>query len=104
MSHTEALTDIYLRPNLAELDASNISESKAIGSATVFSTVLNGKKLKFKYRDAHIVDSITSSIWDITGKCIEGSYKGKSLEPIIHSNHFAFAFLSFFPDCEIYDE
>ena len=48
------------------------------------------------------VDEQTGSHWDITGKAVQGSLSGKQLKPIVHGNHFAFAWLAFKPDTIIY--
>ena len=80
----------------------DISKSKVISSATVFSSILDGIFLTFKKKNDLFVDNETKSIWDITGRCIEGNLKGKTLIPVVHSNHFAFAWLAFHPESEIY--
>jgi len=85
------------------LDASKISASKSIGSVTVFNPTLDGQLLTFKKRDEYFVDDISGSRWDITGRCIEGRMKGSQLAIVPHSNHFAFAWLAFFPDSEIFE-
>mgnify|MGYP004748100471 CR=1 FL=1 len=45
----------------------------------------------------------TNSIWDNLGKCIEGKYKGISLQPVIHGQHFAFAWFEFYPSTELFE-
>ncbi len=85
------------------LDASKISASKSIGSVTVFNPTLDGQLLTFKKGDEYFVDDISGSRWDITGRCIEGRMKGSQLAIVPHSNHFAFAWLAFFPDSEIFE-
>jgi len=51
-----------------------------------------------------IIDDETNSVWGITGLCTKGELKGKELTPEPHSNHFAFAWLTFHPESEIYKE
>ena len=58
----------------------------------IFSSIINGKKHHFKKSENVFVDIETTSKWDITGTCFEGELKGIRLTPVIHSNHFAFAF------------
>lgn len=94
----------YRKKTISVLDKSDIKESKLVGSATVFSSEINGKKLDFKKKKDHFIDIQTKSIWDITGHCIAGSYLNKQLTPIIHSNHFAFAWLAFYPESIIFQE
>lgn len=84
------------------LDRKTISASRDIGSATVFERTLDGTVLTFKRKKDRFVDTNTNSSWDITGRCIEGQLAGRQLRPVVHSNHFAFAWLTFHPDSEIY--
>jgi hypothetical protein len=84
------------------LDKNNIREGKKIGSVTVFNPIVDEQHLTFKLKKGKFIDKQTKSVWNIAGKCIEGSMKGKELEPIIHGNHFAFAWFAFQPECEIY--
>ena len=86
------------------LDAGQVSESRAIGSVTAFDPRIDGKLLTFSKRAGSFRDEQTGSSWDITGRCIRGTLKGKQLQILPHSNHFAFAWLGFFPDSEIYGQ
>jgi hypothetical protein len=84
------------------LDANTIEQSKSIGSATVFDPEVNGEVLTFTKSGERFTDNQTGSIWDITGWCQEGELKGTRLLIVPHANHFAFAWLAFFPDSDIY--
>jgi len=84
------------------LDQENINESKDIGTIAVFNRKLEDKELTFKKVKGIFIDIQTNSSWDITGNCFEGELKGKQLQIEPHSNHFAFAWLAFYPDTEIY--
>jgi len=84
------------------VDEENISESKQVGSVTVFSPVIKGKTLQFEKTPKGFQDKQSGSVWDIAGKCISGEYKGERLMPMPHGNHFAFAWLAFHPGSEIY--
>ncbi len=86
------------------LDKKEISESKDIGTVTVFNSVLDGEVLTFEKVDDKFSDTNTNSVWDITGRCVEGKLKGKQLEIEPHGNHFAFAWLAFHPDTKIFGE
>ena len=86
------------------LDEDDLSKSRHIGSATAFRSTLDGINYTFKKKGNYFSDDQTNSIWDITGYCREGSLKGKQLMILPHSNHFAFAYLAFFPDAEIYGQ
>ena len=86
------------------LDAGQIKESRAIGSVTAFDPRINGRVLTFRKRSGSFRDEQTGSTWDITGRCIRGELQGEQLLILPHSNHFAFAWLGFFPDSEIYGQ
>ena len=94
----------YQSGTVSVLDQANISESKNIGTITVYNRVLDGEKLAFKRIKGVFKDKKTNSSWDITGHCYEGKLKGKQLKIEPHSNHFAFAWLAFYPETEIYGE
>jgi len=65
---------------------------------------LDGITLSFKKESGKFRDDQTNSSWDITGYCYEGELKGKQLKIQPHSNHFAFAWLAFYPESEIFGE
>lgn len=95
----------YKNETVSVLDKKEISKSKSVGSATMFSSTLEGNVLTFeKTKDGFFMDSETKSYWDITGRCTKGILMGKKLYPETYSNHFAFAWLSFHPDSEIYGQ
>ncbi|MEB8330208.1 DUF3179 domain-containing protein [Flavobacteriaceae bacterium KMM 6897] len=94
----------HKKGTISVLDKNEISKSKSIGSATMFSSDLDGITLTFKKVDEDFIDNETGSVWDITGRCIHGNLKGKELVPERYSNHFAFAWLAFHPESEIYGE
>ena len=84
------------------LDASSIADSRDVGSAGVFDAVLDEQALTFSVRDGAIVDDQTGSTWDILGNALEGPLEGKSLAPVMHGNHFWFAWAVFKPDTILY--
>lgn len=85
----------------SSLDSSVIRQSKAVGTGTVFNTRLEGKKLIFEHRDGAIRDKQTGSRWNLFGQATNGPLKGKTLRPVLHGNHFAFAWLSFRPQSKV---
>ncbi len=87
---------------VSALDESNISDSKVVGSTGVFNPVVNGNALTFKYEDGFFIDKETGTKWDITGNVIEGELRGTQLKRINHGDYFAFAWLAFKPETEIY--
>ncbi|MCK5703822.1 MAG: DUF3179 domain-containing protein [Cyclobacteriaceae bacterium] len=93
----------YAGKTISVLDKKNIEDSHHVGTVTVFSSIVDGKRLTFKPKKGKYIDLETESVWEITGKCVEGSYKGKQLVTEVHSNHFAFAWLAFHPESEIFE-
>lgn len=84
------------------LGARNIAEGKDVGATGVFDPVLDGHKLTFRRDGEQIVDNETGSVWNVLGQAVEGSLAGKSLSPIVHGDHFWFAWAAFKPDTIIY--
>lgn len=83
----------------AFLDARNNDQTS--GSTTLFSRVVDGEALTFTLGSDGITDEESGSVWNILGKAISGPMEGKELEPVIHQNHFWFAWAVFEPDTEI---
>ena len=85
------------------LDANSIAESRDVGAAGVFDAVLDGQTLTFSiHQDGRIVDDQTGSVWDILGNAVEGALAGQSLTPVVHGNHFWFAWAVFKPETIVY--
>lgn len=96
---------LFYKPGVVSiLDKKKISESKDIGTVTVFNSSLDGEVLTFVKKDGNFIDENTKSTWDITGRCVEGELKGKQLNIEPHGNHFAFAWLAFHPETKIYGQ
>lgn len=89
---------------VSALDQRVISESADIGSTGVFKPVVEGRKLTFtRQRDGDgFVDAETGSSWNILGQATDGPLAGARLEPLIHADHFWFAWAAFKPDTIIY--
>ena len=94
----------YNSGTVSNMDENDISQSKDVGSVTVFQPFIDGNLLTFSKKNDVFIDDQTKSIWDITGKCIKGKFKGKQLWIEPHSNHFAFAWLAFYPETIIYGQ
>jgi hypothetical protein len=87
---------------LSVLDSGAIKNSRSIQAVTAFERNLNGKTLDFETRDGAILDQQTGSSWNLLGQAISGELKGQSLN-LAHSGiHFAFAWLAFKPEVEIF--
>ncbi len=88
---------------LSALDEEEISRSRKIVSVTAWSRRLDGKTLTFEFADNRIRDKETGSLWGILGKAVSGSYEGQQLHRVDSGVHFAFAWLAFNPDSDIYE-
>jgi len=84
------------------LDAAKLSNSKEDGSTGAFQRVVDGRQLNFTLNDSGIIDRQTGSEWSVTGKAVSGPLKEKQLKPVNSGDYFAFAWLVFWPDTEIY--
>ena len=84
------------------LDQSRIAESRDVGATGVFDSVLDGQMLTFRLGPDGFTDNETDSIWNVLGHAVSGPLAGKSLTPIVHGNHFWFAWAAFAPDTEVY--
>ncbi len=86
------------------LDEKKISQSRLIAAVTAFDRRVDGKTLTFVKKDQTIMDEQTNSAWSILGKAYKGVYKDKQLKSIGEGSHFAFAWLAFSPNAEIYKQ
>ena len=94
----------YKKGMKSMLDEPNPKESKDIGTGTMFDANVDGKLLTFTKNKNLFVDKETKSVWDISGLCVEGKYKGNSLKPLAYGMHFAFAWFSFYPNSKVYKQ
>lgn len=86
------------------LDAPDISDSRRDGSTGAFSRMIKEETLTFYYDGSSIKDRETDSTWNIAGKAVSGVMEGEQLDPLIFGDYFAFAWLVFWPETEIYNE
>ncbi|MCW8964030.1 MAG: DUF3179 domain-containing protein, partial [Gammaproteobacteria bacterium] len=87
------------------LDRRLINRSRLMISAQAFSPFVSGQQLEFfTSPDGKILDRQTNSIWSLTGHATAGLLKGKRLKALPTETHFAFAWLVFRPDTEIYGQ
>ena len=84
------------------LDGSRIAESRDVGSTGVFDSELNGRTLTFRLGADGFTDGETGSVWNVLGQAVSGPLAGQSLTPIVHGNHFWFAWAAFAPETEVY--
>ena len=79
----------------------SLQPSRAVGSTGIFEPFVDGRKLTFEADDGRFLDRETSSEWTILGRAIGGPLTGAQLKPIVHGNHFWFAWAGFNPDTEV---
>ena len=94
---------VFFKPGtVSALDRSSIKESRDVGATGVFDPIVDRQKLSFRTDGEDIVDNETGSVWNILGEAVEGPLTGKTLAPIVHANHFWFAWGAFKSDTKIY--
>jgi len=94
---------IFHRRNLRSvLDKARIKDSRLIQAATVYDRRLGNRRLDFAVLDGRLTDRQTGSEWDLLGRAVAGPLNGRRLEAVGSGVHFAFAWLAFNPDSEIY--
>ena len=94
---------VFFKPGtVSALDRTLIVDSKDVGSTGVFDADLDGRKLTFRLQGEEFTDNQTGSVWNILGKATSGPLAGTQLTPIVHGNHFWFAWGAFKPNTVIY--
>ncbi|MBA2363418.1 MAG: DUF3179 domain-containing protein [Chloroflexia bacterium] len=93
---------VYQPGTASALDASSIAASRDVGAAGVYRPEVDGRRLTFSWQESGFVDAETGSRWTVLGRAIDGPLAGKALEPVVHANHFWFAWAAFKPDTRIY--
>ena len=84
------------------LDGRSISESRDVGGTGVFKPSAGGRTLTFRVEDGKIVDEETGSTWTVLGRAVEGPMAGEQLRPVVHGDHFWFAWAAFKPGTQVY--
>jgi hypothetical protein len=83
------------------LDQGTIAQSRDVGSAGVFLPTVDGPPLTFEVRGDEIYDRETGSRWSVLGRALEGPLAGQELQPVVHGNHFWFAWVVFKPHTRV---
>ncbi|MXX28089.1 MAG: DUF3179 domain-containing protein [Caldilineaceae bacterium SB0668_bin_21] len=96
---------IFHKAGLASaLDSSLISQGRDIGTVAVYDRQVGDQLLTFSpNEDGSFSDAETGSTWDILGEAVAGPLAGEKLTPILHFDHFWFAWAAFFPETELYN-
>lgn len=87
------------------LDSADIDGGRDVGSSGVFVPMAGGRALTFSRSSGAagpIVDNETGSTWSVTGRATAGPLAGETLEPVIHGDHFWFAWAALEPETTIW--
>ena len=97
---------VFWAPGTASaLDGPNIDGSTDIGATGVFRPAVECRRLTFRRdggEDGPIRDRETGSTWSVAGLAIDGELKGARLKPVVHGDHFWFAWAAFSPETTIW--
>lgn len=91
----------FANGTLSAFNSRSPEGNMVVGSTGVFNPSLDGQDLTFAMENGVITDGQTGSEWNVLGQAVAGELQGKSLEPLVHANHFWFAWQAFHPDTEI---
>ncbi len=85
-------------------DSAVIGLGDDIGSAGVFSPVVDGRELTFVRGNDGVTlrDVETDSTWSVTGRAIDGALEGTQHEGVLHGDHFWFSWAAFTPDTRVW--
>ena len=89
---------------LSAVDKQWIEDSRTIPAAVAYNRRYNNRLLSFTMDNGRIRDRQTNSSWNILGLATAGKLKGARLSAIDNGVHFAFAWLAFRPESEIFTE
>ena len=92
----------YKRNALSVLDNEKIKDSRLIYSVTAFDRRLDQRVLEFTANGNGFSDMQTKTQWDRLGRAVSGPLQGAQLASVDSGVHFAFAWLAFNPESEIY--
>ena len=87
------------------LDAADIARARDVGATGVFERTVDGRPLDFRPNPddpATFLDEQTESVWNIFGSALAGPLAGAQLTPVVHANHFWFAWAAFQPDTVVF--
>jgi hypothetical protein len=94
---------VFFQPGTqSALDDRLIKGSREIGATAVFDSRIGDRTLTFKLEGDQFVDNETGSTWNLLGAAVAGPLSGTALAPIVHADHFWFAWAAFKPDTLIY--
>ncbi len=85
------------------LDTSQIAEGRDVGAAVAYAAEVDGQPLTFEVANGVFRDKETGSEWDILGRAVSGTLKGKQLTELPAINHFWFSWAAFRPETRVFE-
>jgi len=95
---------IWHSGTLSALDRGKIDESQDVGSAALFSALVEGRVLTFQQRGGLIVDDQTGSVWNLFGEAVDGALAGTILQQYPAQPVFWFGWAANYPNTDVYRE
>jgi hypothetical protein len=99
---TQNIVVLYSTGTASALDKGSIAQSRDVGATGVFLPQLDGRIVTLVAQGDAFTDTETQSTWNVLGKAIAGPLTGRHLPPVLHGDHFAFAWFVFRPQTQIY--
>jgi hypothetical protein len=101
----EPIVVFWVPGTASALDAPSIDAGRDVGTTGVFRPEVDGQTLTFERAGkagAPIIDRETGSTWSVTGRATSGPLMGRALAPVVHGDHFWFAWAAFQPTTRIW--
>ncbi len=92
----------YQEGTASAVDSRRISGGREVGSATVFLSEVDGRKLTFRRDGESFRDEETETRWTYFGEAVEGPLAGKQLQQAVSYIPFWFAWAAFSPETPVY--
>lgn len=96
---------VFWSPGTASaLDDSRIADGRDVGASAAFVAEHRGQTLTFAPSgDKDLFrDQETGTLWNLSGRALEGALASQALAAVAHGNHFWFAWVVFLPDTEVW--
>jgi uncharacterized protein DUF3179 len=100
---TREVVVLWRSGTASALDTPLISKGRDVGSAGVFTPVVDGRRLDLTPGSGGFVDAQTRSTWSVLGVATAGALEGKRMAPVDHTDAFWFAWASFAPATGVFE-
>ena len=98
----ESVVVFFQQGTASALDTRRVSDGRDVGASGVFRSETPDQPLTFRAEGDEIIDNETGSRWNILGKAVEGPLAGEELTPVVHGDHFWFAWTAFKPETRLF--